>query len=121
VLGKEKSIGDGGGAGVSPISVLERVEMMFEALKAALTSWPSVELVRMERRWRGVTALGWWTGILMEEEVVVVVIDELVEVEILNVVRAVTAGMEWSFGMVKAWKLWRERLYRGAGVELITP
>jgi hypothetical protein len=100
VLGKEKSIGDGGGAGVSPISVLERVEMMVEALKAALTSWPSVELVRMERRWRGLTALGWWTGILME--VVVVVIDELVEVEILNAVRAVTAGMEWSFGMVKA-------------------
>lgn len=26
------------------------------ALKAALTSWPRVEFVRMERRWRGLNA-----------------------------------------------------------------
>jgi hypothetical protein len=27
-----------------------------EALKAALTSWPRVEFVRIERRWRGLKA-----------------------------------------------------------------
>ena len=54
VLGKEKSIGLGGGAAVSPYTC-ERswVEEPHEALNAALTSWPSVELVRMDRRWRG--------------------------------------------------------------------
>jgi len=51
VEGKEKSMGEGGGAGVSPISCAREVTP--EALKAALTSWPSVELVRIERRWRG--------------------------------------------------------------------
>lgn len=30
--------------------------MVAEALKAALTSWPSVEFVTMERRWRGLVA-----------------------------------------------------------------
>jgi hypothetical protein len=49
VDGKEKSTGDGGGAGVSPKSCVER-EVVFVALKATLTSWPRVELVRMERR-----------------------------------------------------------------------
>ena len=51
VDGNEKSTGEGGGAGVS---FTEEREVGFEeALKAALTSWPRVELVRMERRWRG--------------------------------------------------------------------
>ena len=49
VLGKLKSTGDGGGAGVSFTSV-EREQKLELALKAALTSWPRVELVRMERR-----------------------------------------------------------------------
>ncbi|KAF2631529.1 hypothetical protein BU25DRAFT_445646 [Macroventuria anomochaeta] len=54
VLGKEKSIGLGGGAAVSPYACDRScVEDPDEALNAALTSWPSVELVRMERRWRG--------------------------------------------------------------------
>lgn len=52
VEGKEKSTGDGGGAGVSLMSD-EREVRAEEALRAALTSWPRVELVRMERRWRG--------------------------------------------------------------------
>jgi hypothetical protein len=51
VLGKLKSTGDGGGAGVS--LKLEERERLSEALRAALTSWPRVELVRMERRLRG--------------------------------------------------------------------
>lgn len=55
MLGKLKSIGDGGGAGVSFTSE-EREGMLDEALKAALTSWPRVELVKMERRWRGLKA-----------------------------------------------------------------
>lgn len=54
VLGKEKSIGLGGGAAVSPYWIDRScVEDLDEALNAALTSWPRVELVRMERRWRG--------------------------------------------------------------------
>ena len=52
VEGKEKSTGEGGGAGVSPISWVEREAVVLVDLKAALTSWPRVELVRMERRWR---------------------------------------------------------------------
>jgi hypothetical protein len=36
-------------------------------LKAALTSWPRVELVRMERRWRGLK--------VVDEGIVVMVID----------------------------------------------
>lgn len=47
----EKSTGEGGGAGVSAISCAREVTP--EALKAALTSWPKVEFVRMGRRWRG--------------------------------------------------------------------
>lgn len=35
---------------------VEREVRLVEALKAALTSWPRVELVRMERRWRGLKA-----------------------------------------------------------------
>lgn len=31
----------------------EEAEVDSDALKAALTSWPRVVLVRMERRWRG--------------------------------------------------------------------
>ena len=65
VAGKLKSIGDGGGAGVSLMSA-ER-EATLEALKAALTSWPSLELVRMERRWRGLKAAD-------EEGIVVIVL-----------------------------------------------
>jgi hypothetical protein len=38
-----------------------------EALKAALTSWPRVELVRMERRWRGLNEV-------VEEGILVVVV-----------------------------------------------
>jgi hypothetical protein len=38
VEGKEKSTGDGGGAGVSPYSWTEREEIVEEALNAALTS-----------------------------------------------------------------------------------
>ena len=55
VAGKLKSIGDGGGAGVS--FAPEVRDDADEALKAALTSWPRVEFVRRERRrrgWRGV-------------------------------------------------------------------
>jgi hypothetical protein len=51
VLGKLKSIGDGGGAGVSLASELR--DAADEALNAALTSWPRVEFVRSERRMRG--------------------------------------------------------------------
>jgi hypothetical protein len=53
-------------------------DAMLEALKAALTSWPSVELVRMERRWRGLAA-DWWIGIVMvlDELLVIVVVDEI--------------------------------------------
>jgi len=43
-------------------------------LNAALTSWPRVEFVRMERRWRGLADVDWWTGML----VVVVVVVGLV-------------------------------------------
>jgi len=64
VDGKEKSTGDGGGAGVSPNSWVERDEMVFEALKAALTSWPRLALVRMERRWRGLEVV--WRGIVKD-------------------------------------------------------
>jgi len=49
VLGKLKSTGDGGGAGVSFTSD-EREVRPEDALKAALTSWPRVEFVKMERR-----------------------------------------------------------------------
>lgn len=48
-MGKQKSTGDGGGAGVSLASE-EREVKPEDALKAALTSWPSVELVKIERR-----------------------------------------------------------------------
>jgi hypothetical protein len=48
-MGKQKSTGDGGGAGVSLASE-EREVKPEDALNAALTSWPSVELVKMERR-----------------------------------------------------------------------
>lgn len=41
--------------------------MRLEALKAALTSWPSVEFVRMERRWRGLKAEVVVEGILGSE------------------------------------------------------
>lgn len=61
--GKEKSTGDGGGAGVSLMSE-EREVRLDEALKAALTSWPSVELVRIERRWRGLKAEAVEAGIV---------------------------------------------------------
>lgn len=79
VEGKEKSTGDGGGAGVSLTSCVER-DAMLEALKAALTSWPRVELVRMERRWRGL-AVDWWTGIVTVVDVllVVVVVEVMLE------------------------------------------
>jgi hypothetical protein len=43
----------------------EREAMVVEALNAALTSWPSVELVRMERRCRGLKAEAVEAGILM--------------------------------------------------------
>lgn len=55
VLGKLKSTGDGGGAGVSLKP--EARERLAEALKAALTSWPRVEFVKMERRLRGLKAV----------------------------------------------------------------
>jgi hypothetical protein len=55
-------MGDGGGAGVSFIP--EEREAWFDALNAALTSWPRVELVRMERRWRGLKAVGVEEGIV---------------------------------------------------------
>jgi hypothetical protein len=59
VLGKEKSIGLGGGAAVSPYWIARSCDELepVEALKAALTSWPRVELVRMERRWRGLNVV----------------------------------------------------------------
>jgi hypothetical protein len=42
-------------------------DVRFElALKAALTSWPRVELVRIERRWRGLRAEAVEDGILIE-------------------------------------------------------
>jgi hypothetical protein len=63
VLGKLKSTGDGGGAGVSLASE-EREFRLEDALKAALTSWPSVEFVKMERRWRGLNAEAAEAGIL---------------------------------------------------------
>jgi hypothetical protein len=53
VEGKEKSMGEGGGAAVSPICGGDREVAEVEALNAALTSWPRVEFVRMDRRWRG--------------------------------------------------------------------
>jgi hypothetical protein len=34
----------------------EERDARLEALNAALTSWPRVELVRIERRWRGLNA-----------------------------------------------------------------
>lgn len=63
VDGKEKSTGDGGGAGVSPNSCVERDEVL-DALNAALMSWPSDALVRMERRWRGLVEV--WIGIVKD-------------------------------------------------------
>lgn len=56
VLGNEKSIGLGGGAAVSPYTMERCCEGEVEALSmnAALTSWARDEVVRMERRWRGV-------------------------------------------------------------------
>jgi len=41
-------------------------EAVSEALKAALTSWPRVVFVRMERRWRGLNVEG--LGVAMLEE-----------------------------------------------------
>ena len=38
---------------------------MVEALNAALTSWPSVEFVRIERRWRGLKAQAVEASILL--------------------------------------------------------
>jgi hypothetical protein len=64
VLGKLKSTGDGGGAGVSLASE-ERELGLEDALNAALTSWPRVEFVKMERRWRGLKAEAAEAGILM--------------------------------------------------------
>lgn len=55
VLGKLKSTGDGGGAGVS-LMFAARERLAAEALKAALTSWPRVEFVMMDRRVRGLKA-----------------------------------------------------------------
>jgi hypothetical protein len=55
-------MGDGGGAGVSLIP--EEREARFDALNAALTSWPRVEFVRMERRWRGLKAVDVEEGIV---------------------------------------------------------
>jgi hypothetical protein len=43
----------------------EREAMVVEALNAALTSWPSVEFVRIERRWRGLNAEAVEAGMLM--------------------------------------------------------
>ena len=43
----------------------EREFRLEEALKAALTSWPSVEFVKMERRWRGLNAEAAEAGILV--------------------------------------------------------
>jgi hypothetical protein len=40
-------------------------EARLEALKAALTSWPRVELVRIERRWRGLKAADDEAGIVV--------------------------------------------------------
>lgn len=77
VDGKEKSTGDGGGAGVSLTSE-ERDVRVVEALKAALTSWPRVEFVRMERRWRGLKAEA---DILMFGNVEVVVVKVTVSTE----------------------------------------
>jgi hypothetical protein len=39
-------------------------EARLEALNAALTSWPRVEFVRMERRWRGLKAADVEAGIV---------------------------------------------------------
>jgi hypothetical protein len=70
-------MGDGGGAGVS-LTPAER-EARLEALKAALTSWPRVEFVRIERRWRGLKAadveagivdMMWWLVGVCDVEVV---------------------------------------------------
>jgi hypothetical protein len=44
----------------------EERDARLDALKAALTSWPRVEFVRMERRWRGLK--------VMDEEGIVVVV-----------------------------------------------
>jgi hypothetical protein len=55
-------MGDGGGAGVSLIP--EEREPKLDALNAALTSWPRVEFVRMERRWRGLKAVDVEEGIV---------------------------------------------------------
>jgi hypothetical protein len=43
----------------------EREAMVVEALNAALTSWPRVEFVRMERRWRGLKTEAVEAGILV--------------------------------------------------------
>jgi hypothetical protein len=70
-------MGDGGGAGVS-LTPAER-EARLEALKAALTSWPRDEFVRIERRWRGLKAadveagivdMMWWLVGVCDVEVV---------------------------------------------------
>lgn len=52
---KLKSMGLGGGAAVSPYTWLRCWAALEAVLResAALTSWPSEALVRMERRWRG--------------------------------------------------------------------
>jgi len=50
VEGNEKSIGDGGGAGVSPYSWVARDERLLDAWNAAETSRPRDELVMRERR-----------------------------------------------------------------------
>lgn len=66
------------------------------ALKAALTSWPRVEFVRMERRWRGLNAA-------VEEGIVMVV--------------AVCCGECWTRMLVGVFKTfsakcdWRNRLW----------
>ena len=68
---------------------------MLEALKAALTSWPRVELVRIERRWRGLEAV---EGIVAVVDVVL----DLVVVGVLEVLGGAVA--EWE--VLKTWRSW---------------
>lgn len=57
------------------------------ALKAALTSWPSVEFVRIERRWRGLNAA-------VEEGILI----ELVDVLDFWIATGLRAGCGWVRG-----------------------
>lgn len=75
---------------------------MLEALKAAETSWPRVELVRMERRWRGlVEDIVAITEVMFEYNGAVIVVVVAAEVVELNRCLMLVA--------VK-WRLWRGRL-----------